>query len=99
MTERTLKSTQDAWAAACRTWSRDDCSDVMLTMKRGEAMMYAATDLIVTLEAHIENLRADKLLMLELIDAATRLPPQKAINTLREAVRQARAARKQQPSQ
>lgn len=50
-----LAKAQAAWAAACKAWSRDDASDVLATMKRGEAMMYAATDLICALEASIEG--------------------------------------------
>lgn len=46
----TLKSARAAWESAVRAWSRDDCKDVLVTMKLGEAMMYAATDLIVALK-------------------------------------------------
>jgi hypothetical protein len=37
-----------------RAWSRDDCADATKTMLLGEAMMYAATDLIVALETQVE---------------------------------------------
>ena len=43
-------------------------------------------------QAKIEQLRADKVMIIDLIDVALRYPPQKAINTLRDAVRQARTA-------
>lgn len=39
-----------AWEAACRAWSRDDCTDMGRTMNAGEAMMFAATDYICALE-------------------------------------------------
>lgn len=45
-----LKTARSAWESACRAWSRDDCKDVTATMKLGEAMMFAATDLICALE-------------------------------------------------
>jgi hypothetical protein len=38
------------WDAACRSWSADDCSNVIVTMQTGERLMYAATDLICALE-------------------------------------------------
>ena len=45
-----LKEARQAWDAATRAWSRDDCADVTKTMKLGEAMMFAATDLICAME-------------------------------------------------
>ncbi len=42
-------------------------------------------------QVKIDQLRADKVMIIDVIDVALRHPPQKAINTLREAVRQARA--------
>lgn len=49
-----LKEARQAWEAATRAWSRDDCADVIKTMKLGEAMMFAAIDLICALEDAIE---------------------------------------------
>lgn len=40
-----VNSARSAWNRAVTTWSRDDCADAVATMKKGEAMMYAATDL------------------------------------------------------
>lgn len=45
-----LKEARQAWEAATRAWSRDDCADVIKTMKLGEVMMFAATDLICEME-------------------------------------------------
>lgn len=45
-----LTETRRAWETACRAWSRDNCADVIATMKLGEAMMFAAIDLICALE-------------------------------------------------
>ena len=45
-----VREARRAWEAATRAWSRDNCADVTETMKLGEAMMYAATDLICALE-------------------------------------------------
>jgi len=41
-----------AWDAAVSQWSMDPCTDIIATMKLGEKMMYAATDLI----SHLEGL-------------------------------------------
>lgn len=43
-----------AWKAAVRKWSQDDMSDLTKTTLNVEAMLYAATDLILALEAIIE---------------------------------------------
>lgn len=51
-------SARSVWDSACRAWSRDDCKDETETMKLGEAVMYAATDLIVAQEVLIEELVA-----------------------------------------
>lgn len=91
MTDPALKPVQAAWDQACKVWSLDDCRDLIVTMKRGEAMMYAATDLICAQQDRLDAVRADKLLIIDLIDVALRMPPQRAINSLREAVRQTRA--------
>lgn len=51
----TLKSARAAWESAVRAWSRDDCKNVQVTMKLGEAMMFAATDLIAAQDESIEK--------------------------------------------
>lgn len=45
-----VETKRRAWEAATRAWSRDPVNDPVHTMKLGEAMMYAATDLICALE-------------------------------------------------
>jgi len=40
-----------AWTAACKAWSADNLDQIEETMRLGEVMMYAATDLISALEA------------------------------------------------
>ncbi len=45
-----LKRLRARWAAAHLAWSRDDCTDTVKTVKLGEDMMYAATDLISRLD-------------------------------------------------
>ena len=45
-----LKEARQAWETATRAWSRDDCADVIKTMKLGEVMMFAETDLICEME-------------------------------------------------
>lgn len=45
-----------AWIKAVSAWSMDPCTDLIATVKLGEAMMYAATDLIVAMEDRIERL-------------------------------------------
>jgi len=45
-----------AWNRAWAAWSTDSCTDIIATMKLGEAMMYAATDLISHMEDRIERL-------------------------------------------
>lgn len=52
-----LAEARRAWDLACRAWSRDDCADVIKTMKLGEVMMFAATDLICALEVDAERYR------------------------------------------
>lgn len=47
-------------------------------------------------EARAERLKADKLAIISLIEGACKLPPQSAVNTLREATRLARAALQQE---
>lgn len=47
---------QKAWKAAVAAWSMDPASDVIVTMKAGETMMYAATDLISAQEDLAEAL-------------------------------------------
>lgn len=39
-----------AFNASCGVWSRDDASDLTLTVKRGEAVMLDAIPLICALE-------------------------------------------------
>lgn len=46
--------------AAGRAWSRDNCSDVIATMKLGEAMMFAAIDLISDLETALQASEAGR---------------------------------------
>lgn len=45
-----------AWIKAVSAWSMDPCTDIIATVKLGEAMMYAATDLISHMEDRIERL-------------------------------------------
>ena len=47
-------------------------------------------------EARADRLKADKLAIISLIEGACKLPPQSAVNTLREASRLARAALQQE---
>ncbi|WP_312595422.1 hypothetical protein [Brevundimonas sp.] len=58
MSGKTLKEARSEWDAATRAWSRDDCADVMKTMKAGERMLYAAIDLICLLEDAADSQRA-----------------------------------------
>ena len=44
------------WKAACRGWSSDTLDQIEETMRLGEVMMFAATDLICEQEARIERL-------------------------------------------
>lgn len=55
-----LEEMRKGWDKACRAWSRDDCKDVIVTMKLGEAMMYAATDLIVTQDDRLSQAEAER---------------------------------------
>ena len=57
MSARTIKEARSEWHAATRAWSRDDCTDVMKTMKAGERMLFAAIDLICLLEDAADNQR------------------------------------------
>ena len=45
-----------AWKAAVRQWGHDDMSDQHKTIMCVEAVLYAASDLILALEARIEEL-------------------------------------------
>lgn len=45
-----VEAARQAWNRACGVWSRDDGKDAILTVQRGEQMMFAATDLICALE-------------------------------------------------
>lgn len=45
-----LTEAQRAWEAACLAWSKDNLDQIEETMRLGEVMMYAATDLICALE-------------------------------------------------
>lgn len=47
-----------AWKAACKAWSADNLDQIEETMRLGEVMMFAATDLICEQEARIERLEA-----------------------------------------
>lgn len=47
-----------AWDAASKAWSADKLDQIEETMRLGEAMMFAATDLICAQEERIERLEA-----------------------------------------
>lgn len=48
--DRKVEAARGRWNEACRAWSRDDASDMTVTIQRGEQVMFAATDLICALE-------------------------------------------------
>lgn len=48
-----------AFDRATRAWSRDDASDNLRMMKLGEAMLYAALDLICAQDDEIERLKRE----------------------------------------
>lgn len=60
-----------SWNAAVKAWSRDDVSDPMATMKLGEQLLYAATDLICAQEDEIDRTKDDTA-RLDFLDAANR---------------------------
>lgn len=45
-----LTEAQRAWEAACLAWSKDNLDQIEETMRLGEVMMFAATDLVCALE-------------------------------------------------
>lgn len=53
----TIAALTTAFERSARQWSRDDASDNIQMMKKGEAMLYAAIDLICALEAEVERVR------------------------------------------
>ncbi len=50
MAGKDVTETRRAWEAACRAWSQDTLDQIEETMRLGEVMMFAATDLICALE-------------------------------------------------
>ena len=47
---KTVAEAKRAWEAACRAWSNDNLDQIEETMRLGEVMMFAATDLICAME-------------------------------------------------
>lgn len=45
-----LKEARKAWDDACKAWSQDNLDQIEETMRLGEVMMFAATDLICAME-------------------------------------------------
>lgn len=45
-----LKEARKAWDDACKAWSQDNLDQIEETMRLGEVMMFAATDLICEME-------------------------------------------------
>lgn len=52
-----LTEARRAWEAACRAWSQDTLDQIEETMRLGEVMMFAATDLICALEVDSDRYR------------------------------------------
>ena len=50
MVGKDVTEARRAWEAACRAWSQDTLDQIEETMRLGEVMMFAATDLICALE-------------------------------------------------
>lgn len=50
MAGKDVTEARRAWEAACRAWSQDTLDQIEETMRLGEVMMFAATDLICALE-------------------------------------------------
>lgn len=48
-----LTKARKAWDDACKAWSQDNLDQIEETMRLGEVMMFAATDLICELEGII----------------------------------------------
>ncbi len=42
---------------ASREWSRDPATDNLIMMQKGEALLFAAVDLICALEGEVERLK------------------------------------------
>lgn len=53
----TIAALTTAFERSARVWSRDDASDNLELMKKGEAMLFAAIDLICALESEVERVR------------------------------------------
>lgn len=53
-----LTKARQAWNSACKAWSADNLDQIEETMRLGEVMMFAATDLIAALETRIERLES-----------------------------------------
>lgn len=53
-----LEELKRAWVAACKAWSADNLDQIEETMRLGEVMMFAATDLIAALETRNERLES-----------------------------------------
>lgn len=57
MAGKDVTETRRAWEAACRAWSQDTLDQIEETMRLGEVMMFAATDLICALEVDSDRYR------------------------------------------
>ena len=57
MAGKDVTEARRAWVAACRAWSRDNLDQIEETMRLGEVMMFAATDLICALEVDSDRYR------------------------------------------
>lgn len=55
MAGKDVTEARRAWEAACRAWSQDTLDQIEETMRLGEVMMFAATDLICALDAALSQ--------------------------------------------
>lgn len=53
----TIATLTKAFDRASREWSRDDATDNLIMVVKGEAMLFAAIDLICALEGEVDRLR------------------------------------------
>ena len=57
MAGKDVTEARHAWEAACLAWSQDTLDQIEETMRLGEVMMFAATDLICALEVDSDRYR------------------------------------------
>ena len=57
MAGKDVTEARRAWETACRAWSQDTLDQIEETMRLGEVMMFAATDLICALEVDSDRYR------------------------------------------